>query len=117
MIKNRLNWTDLDWAEYLKCPVQKIFEYRKILNDNYVMVVERNKKTGKYSFAMYRYYITPSGNDRLQLLLSGKQSFLTYSEAVNNANGKISKMELKDFWVKSLNVPKQAIQMMLIREK
>ena len=117
MAKNRLDWTDLDWATYLGCPVARVSEYRKILDENYVMVIEKNKKSGKYSFAMYRYYVKPSGNDGFQLLLSSKREFVTKTEAINNANGHISNMELKDFWSKSLNVPSKAIQMMLIHER
>ena len=117
MSKNRLDWTDTDWAKYLNCPIQDIPKFRKILESNFVMVAERNKKTGKYSFAMYRYYVTPSGWDRFQLQYSGKRKFDNIKEATSDANGIISQMELNKFWSESLRVPKQAIQMLLIREK
>ena len=116
--KSRLNWNDLDWATYLDCPVQKIPEYKRVLDANYVTAVERNRTTGRYSFAMYKYHTKPSGDQNLQLLLSDdKHSFPTIMDAVHDANNIISTMELSDFWAKALGMPARAVQMMLIREK
>lgn len=116
--KSRLYWNNLDWATYLGCPVQNIPEYKKVLDENYVMAVERNKITGNYSFAVYTYHTKPSGDQNLQLLLSDdKHSFPTIMDAVHDANNIISTMELNNFWAKTLGVPSRAIQMMLIREK
>jgi len=116
--KSRLNWNDLDWATYLDCPIQNIPEYKQVLDKNFVMAVERNRTTGRYSFAMYRYHTKPSGDQNLQLLLSDdKHSFPTIMDAVCDANNIISTMELNKFWAKTLDVPARAIQMLLIREK
>ena len=115
--KPRLQWTDLDWANYLQCTVQEIPDIKDFLDKNYVMAVERNKMTGRYSFTMYKYHTAPSGNQSLQLLLSDdKHSFVNIMDAVRDANNIISTLELSDFWARALNVPKQALQMMLIRE-
>ena len=117
-LKSRLEWTDADWANYFGCPVQKIPEYKKFLDENYVPAIERNKTTGKYSFVMYKYDIAPSGQKRLQLWLTDdKHSFDTTTEALNNANNTISTLEFTDFWAKMYGVPKQVLQMMLIYEK
>lgn len=113
---NRLQWTDKDWATYLGCPIDKIQEYKNILDKNYLMAIERDKNSGKYFMAVYRYDIAPSGFQRLQLLLSGNKRFDNVVNALQDANRIISHMELNDFYAKQLNMPKQAIQMMLIRE-
>ncbi len=116
--KSRLEWTDLDWANYLCCSIQEIPSIRKFLDDNYVTAIERNKTTGRYSFAMYKYHTAPSGAKDLHLMLSDdKHSFSNLIDAMHDANNIISTLEFSDFWAKTLNVPKQSLQMMLIREK
>ena len=114
----RLTWTDENWANHLGCPVKDIPSIRKYLDNNYVVAIERNKFTGKYSLAMYRYDVAPSGARRLQLLLSDdKHGSVDVKQAIHDANNVISKLELTDFWSKALNVPKRALQMLLIRER
>jgi len=118
--KPRLEWTNLEWANHLECPIQEISSIRKFLNDNYVMAIERNRKTGRYSFAMYIYHNAPSGAKDLHLMLSAddeKHTFVNPMDALRDANNIISSLEFSDFWAKTLNVPKRALQMMLIREK
>lgn len=116
--KSRLEWTDENWANYLGCPVEKIPSIRNFLDKTYVTAVERNKITGQYSFAMYKYDTAPSGHNRLRLILSDdKRGFTNITDAVRDANNIISTLELTDFWADTLNIPKQALQMMLIREK
>ena len=118
--KPRLEWTNLDWANYLQCPIQEVPSIRNFLYDNYVMGIERNRKTNRYSFVMYRYHIAPSGFKSPQLLLSAsdeKHTFSNEKDAIEDANKVISSLELSDFWADALNVPKCALQMMLIREK
>ncbi len=118
VLKSRLEWKNEDWANYLDCPVQKISEFKKILDENYVMAVERNAASKLYSFAVYRYDVAPSGAKRLQLLLTDdKHKFANIQDAMHDANNIISSLELNDYCAKALNVPKRAIQMMLIREK
>ena len=115
--KNRLEWTDMDWATYLGCSVQQVQEYRIFLNDNFVPAIELNKETKKYSFVMYKYHTHPSGHKSLQLMSTRNVNFSNVAEAVDDANSIISCMEFSDFWAKMYEMPKRAIQMMLIREK
>lgn len=117
-IQGRLEWTDADWANYLDCPIKKIQEYKKILDENYVMLIEQDRVSGQYSFAAYKYNFAPSGIKRLQLWLTDdKHKFATATDAIHNANNIISKLELNDIWAEALNIPNRAIQMMLIRGK
>ena len=117
--KPRLTWNNLDWATYLGCPIQEIESIKAFLDDNYVMAIERHRATGRYSFAMYRWHIAPSGAKDLHLMLSAddeKHMSANPVDAIREANNVISTLELSDFWAKALNVPKRALQMMLIRE-
>ena len=114
---NREAWRDIDWATYLGCPVEKIPEYKKFLDENYVITIEQNKNTKLYSMFMYRYDIAPSGFKRLQLIASGKEQFADLTAAIHNANDVISKMEFSAFWAEIYDVPAKVLQMMLIREK
>jgi len=113
----RLNWNDKDWAKYLGCPVKKIPEFKKLLDENFLIGIERNAKTGRYSLAVHRYDIRPDGDKRLRLLISSNKTYDNVSDAVHMANEAISSFELSDFWAGAFGMPKQAIQMMLIREK
>ena len=91
---------------------------KKFLDDNYVTVVEHNKTTGRYSFAMYKYHTVPSGAKGLHLMLSAdKHSFSNMADAVCDANNIISTLEFTDFWAKTLNIPRQSLQMLLIRAR
>ena len=118
MATSRLEWKDTDWARYLDCSVQKIPEFRKVLSENYVTAVGQDKKTNLYSFVLYRYDFSIAGTKRVRLLLSDdKNKFNDFGHAVQHANNIISTLELSDIWAEALNVPKRAIQMMLIREK
>ena len=113
----RLDWQDVDWAKYLGCSVQQVQEYKEFLNNNFVPVIEHDKKNNRYSFAMYRYHTHPSGHKSLQLMSTRDVGFATRAEAIDDANSIISCMEFTAFWEKMYNMPKRAIQMMLIREK
>ena len=114
---SRLDWNDEDWAKQLNCPVSKVPEYRKIMEDNFLTCIERDKVSGLYSFAMYRYDTAPSGAKRLQLMLTCNKNFSKAEDALHDANNIISTWELSDFWAKIYGVPKQAVQMLLINEK
>ena len=117
-MKSRQDWNDTDWANYLQIPVSEVKKCRALLDDMFVMAVERNKITQQYSFAMYRYDIAPSGVKRLQLAATDdKHSFADIKDAVVNANNIIACMELTPYWAKTLNMPAQAIQMLTIRTK
>ncbi len=115
--KNRLDWNDADWAAYLGCSVRQVATYRVELDKYYIPTIERNRKSGKYSFALYRYHVSPSGFKRLQLLVSDSRAFDDAAKATKIANEIISNWELSDTWAKTLHMPKKAIQMLLIREK
>ena len=115
-LKSRLEWQDVDWAKYFGCSVQQVAQYRKVVDDNFLSVVERNKKSKMYSLAIYRYDTAPSGIQRLQLMISSDKSFKDLNNAMQDANNIISCLELNDFWAGVLNIPKQAIQMALIRQ-
>ena len=115
--KSRLDWNDTDWAAYLGCSVQNVAKYRELLEKNYLTCVEQDKKSGLHAFALYKYDIAPSGTERLRLMLSSKRRFNNVSDAVKDANNIISTLELSDFWAGEFNVPKQAVQMLLIRQK
>ena len=112
---NRLKWTDMNWATYLGCSVQQVQEYKQILNEHFIPLIKRDNKTKKYSFEMYRYDTT--GRKKPHLEISDKRQFNNIAEATDNANSLISCMELKESWANNFNMPKRAIQMMLIREK
>ena len=114
---SRLEWTDANWADYLGCSVKQVQEYRNFLDKNFLVAIERNKTNNQYSFAMYRYHTHPSKHKSLQLMATRDISFPTIMEAVADANGIISCMELSDFWAKTYDVPKKVMQMLLIREK
>ena len=118
-LKSREYWSDKDWANYLDCPVEKIAEYKKILNDNFVLGIEQNKETKLYSFVSYKWHIHPSGHKSSQLWLTDDlHRFDTYSQAAQYANQNIiSKLQLTDSWAKIYNIPSKALQMMLICTK
>ena len=112
---SRLEWQDADWARQLNCPVQNVPEYRKIMEENFLTSIESNKVSGEYSFVVYRYDTAPSGAQRLQLWLTGDKSFQEIEDALRDANNIIATLELTDFWAKVYGVPKQALQMLVIR--
>ena len=117
-LKNRLEWNDKDWAKYLNCPVSKIPEYRKALSEMFLPVIEQNKLDGLYYFAMYKYHISIAGTKSLQLYLTkDKPGFKTVQEAVEDGNKAISTFEFTDFWAKMYEMPKQALQMLLIKPR
>ncbi len=115
--ENRLNWKDPDWAAYLGCPVNCVAQYRQILGNNFVPAIEREQKSGLYSLVMYRYDVSPSGSKRLRLLFSSNQHFADIADALHNANTVISSLELNAKVAEVLQIPRTAIQMLLIRTK
>ena len=110
---SRLSWTDENWANYLDCPVRNIPDIKTILANNYVMAIERNKMTKQYCFRVYKI----NKNNKLQLVWSDdKHGFANVIDAVNDANNIIATLELSDSAARALNIPKRALQMMVIRE-
>ena len=117
-IKSRLNWTDTDWAKHLNCHVSKIPEYRKALNEMFLVTIEQNRLDGLYYFTMYRYHVSLAGTKSLQLFLTkDAPGFKTIQDAIDDGNKAISTLEFSDYWAKLYKMPKRVLQMMLIREK
>lgn len=117
-VVDRAQWGDSEWAAYLGCPETKVAQYREILESMFLTGVSKDVASGKYLFVMHRYDFSPSGQQRLYLMQSGKNMFDTYEAAVKDANTNIiSKMYLSDFWERHLEIPAKAVQMMLIKQK
>ena len=110
---SRQNWSDLDWANYLNCPITEIPSIKNYMQENYSSLISTNMHNGKRFVRLYRHEITPSESIRPIQIYSAE---LHTPNFVREANDKISTLELTDFWAKALNVPKRALQMMLIRE-
>ena len=115
---DRTQWRDSDWAAYLCCSVADVVKYRETLNSMFLTGIARSETEGKYRFELHRYDYAPSGQKRLFLYLTGNNVFDTYEAALKDANTNIiPKIRLNDFWERHLNVPANAIQMMLINDR
>ena len=101
---------------YLGCPVSKIPEYKKVVDENFASTVEKNEILGTYISCLYRYEYTPSGFKRPLLMKTSAKEFATEGEAVDFANEVVSAWELNDFWAKMLEVPRKSVQMLLINK-
>lgn len=116
--KDRTQWRDSDWATYLRCSVADVAKYREVLSGMFLTGIAHSVSEGKYRFELHRYDYAPSGQKRLFLYLSGNNAFDTYEAALKDANiNIIPKLRLNDFWERHLNVPADAVQMMLINER
>ncbi len=115
---DRLEWTDMDWANYLNCSIEKINEYKKILSANIVMEIKQISSYPMYEFQIYRRVTGQKGRKRkTPVFFDWSHQSHDRTEVVNNANIIISSLTLKDEIATKFNVPKAAVQMMLIREK
>lgn len=118
MMGNRLYWKDSDWADYFKCPIAKIQEYRSILNKIFVSRVDINEKDGKYHFCLYNYRVNESGNKMLRLLVSATSGFYSEQVAIDYSNEQIiPRLVLQESFAKRLGIPDKAIQMLTIKDK
>ena len=117
MKENRLEWLDSDWAEYLHCPVTEIPRIRNLMQYNFVLTIKKDKKTGKYYFALSRRNYTPAGFKRLHDLKTPVTYFDTKHEAIEDANKYMSEQLFPAVGAKLYKIPQRAIQMVLIREK
>ena len=114
-ISDRTQWSDLNWAEYLNCSVEKVAEYRTKLNDEFFASIVLNKITGKYCFALYRWHLHPSGHKSLQLSNTSKTEFNTEQQAAKHAiSSIIPNLILSDFWAKSLKLHSKSLQMLVL---
>jgi len=116
---NRLKWTDADWAKYLNCSVENIKEYKKILSKNIIMSIKAlGPDYRMYEFQIWKLVVGPKGRKIKQpVFFDFWHQSLNRTEVADNANTIISSLKLKDEVAAKLNVPKAAVQMMLIREK
>ncbi len=112
---NRLRWTNKDWAKYMNCSITEVKEYKKFLFNTFETGIAKSRETGKYRFEMYKYHISPSEFKMPLLMFSGKKEFISVDDAIKDANNIISGFELSDYWAKMYEMPKQAVQMLLIK--
>lgn len=118
MTHEQLNWTDKQWAEYFKYPAQAVPSIRKYVTENFFPVIEHDKQTGKYSFAVTRIDTSMAGTKRVLPMISDKTEFQNFESCAAHANRNvIPTLELTDFWARALSVPKTALQMLHIRER
>ena len=105
-------WSDLDWANHLGCPVTEIPSIRDYMYKNHSSLIATDTKTGQRYVRIYRHEITPSGFIRPMQIYASE---LMQPDFVKEANDKISGLEMNDFWAKAWNVPKSALQLLWIR--
>ena len=118
MTPEQLNWSDKQWAEYFMYPVHEISSIKKYVTENFFPVIEQDKNTGKYSFAITRLDTSIAGTKRILPMVSDPKKFSSYSDAVKHANNNIMpKLELKPFWASALNIPQRALQILHIKER
>lgn len=112
MTNDRLYWTDENWAKYLRCPIKDVEEWRNILNANYDVCVELCKNDNMYHL---RIYYKGQG---LRLIAFSSQGFYSEQSAIMNANETIIPiLSLNPLMSQKLGVPREALQMVLIKEK
>ena len=117
-MENRINWSDSDWAKHLGIEERELKRVRNFVNENYDVATVRNQFTKKYSVALYKYHVSPSGFKTLQLMATANQEFAEAAQAVKYANENfLSKLEMTEDWAKSVNMPKRALQLLSIRER
>lgn len=116
--KPRLKWTDLDWANYLNCPIWRILEYKSVLHANFLFRVRLSKANDRYVYELFQKVDGPKGKKRYNFILADWfYQFKDEAEEIRVANEFVSGLSFKDEVADNLCLPKRAIQMMLIREK
>lgn len=118
MLRPRLNWTDLDWATYLDCPIYEIPVYKHRLSENLRMKIKFLEANRKYEFQVFQLVVGSKGRrvERYVWADCFNQSF-DKSQVICNANNHISELKLKPSVAIKFGVPQRAVQMMLIHEK
>lgn len=114
-VKERDNWTDKNWATVIGCPVERLPEIRKIIDDRYAAEVGRVSGTDKYAFGIYKFHVHPSDFKTLQPFLSSSKTFNTLEEARNVANSIISDLEITQKVADIMHIPKRSIQLLHIQ--
>ena len=89
MNENKLAWKDTDWAEYLRCPVQKVTKYRKILQRLYFPCIKKDEQTQRYYFVIYERWALPNGRTSMTEAFKSDDSFHFYEDALWDANNNI----------------------------
>ena len=118
LLKPRLNWTDLDWATYLDCPICEIPVYKQRLSKNLRMKIKPLIATNLYEFQIFQLVIGPKGKPVERFVgADWYNQSSDRSQVVRKANEYISGLSLKPGWADKFGVPCHAVQMMLIREK
>ncbi len=113
---SRLNWTDVDWAAHLGCPVNMVAQYRAIVNDNFVACIRREALTNKYKVCLERRHDTPSGMRRTIPVFSSARGFRSPELCRKYAQLRvIPSLELNTYWAMILGIPQRALQMINVR--
>ena len=118
MTSEQLKWTDKQWAVHLGCTVQSVPNVRKFITEKYFVGVGTLRDRAKYSCALYRMDLSPSGHPRFFHVQSTNMNFKTADDATKYANETfIPQLELLPNVAKYLKVPQRALQMLHIHEK
>ncbi len=117
MDKNRISWTNLDWAEHLGCLVQKVSEYREWVNENYFAYVGQNTETKEYRIYIDRRHDTPSGMFRTITVASSKPFSNGKECAAYGRDILIPSLELSEFHAKLNGVPSRVLQLLKLSSK
>jgi hypothetical protein len=113
--KNRLKWTDMDWATYLGCSVQNVKQYRKVLKQNFLPCIEWDTEYKQYYFALYKREIKSSGDEKFVTLMTGGMNFDSRKDALKDAYDNIMPgITLEKNWARGRNIPVNAIQIMRV---
>ncbi len=114
--ENRLNWTDVEWAKHLGCPVEMVTGYREWVNNNYIAYIAQNPATKRYMVVVDRFDYAPSGWKRCLPMITSERQFISPSIAEKYAERKfIPSLQLAEYNAKIHSVPAKAIQMLKIR--
>jgi hypothetical protein len=118
MTPEQLNWTDEQWAIHMGCPVQDVPSIRTYVRANFFPVIEQDKESGEYNFAVTRMGTSMSGTRRVVPMVSDKKVFSDVESARTHANNEvIPKLELSKFWSNALYIPQRALQMLHVQER
>ncbi len=118
MKPEQITWTDEQWAAYLGCPVQEVPSIRAYVCANFFPVIEQDKNTNVYNFIMTRMSTSIAGTRRIMPVVSDKKVFSDFESARIHANNEvIPKLELTKFWSDALYIPRNALQMLHIKER
>lgn len=117
--KPRYQWTNLDWANYLQCPIREVPSLRSYISESYLPAVCKHVATGKYHFCVYRLHVAPSGWRDWHLWLSDdKNGFTNAQDAICYANEiAIPQLQFNDIFARFAGVPTRALQLMHIKER